>query len=271
MTGRRNTWPCAWLLLAGVAAAVPPAAAERQPYDRYQSIVDRQMFGPLPAGFDPTKSPSEVSKSAGSASEKELTKEQEKVKSSIRFSVINVTPDGDTAIGFTDNSNPKAPVHYYMKVGESRGGWEVKEADAKAATMTIVKDGIEVSLSLGGDSSKGDAGGGKDAAAAGAQASRSPLLGTLGGRRKARFEREKAEADRLEKAMADREAKMKALEEDRARREEEEKAQRAAEREESRRQLLQIQEELRKAREARQSESKGKEPGGDGEAQPESE
>ena len=243
MTGSRNTWPCVWLLIAGAAAAVPPAAAERQPYDRYQSIVDRQMFGPLPAGFDPTKSPSEVSKSSGSASEKELTKEQEKVKSSIRFSVINVTPDGDTAIGFTDNSNPKAPVHYYMKVGESRGGWEVKEADAKAATMTIVKDGVEVSLSLGGDSSKGDAGGGKDAAA----------------------------ADRLEKAMADREAKMKALEEDRARREEEEKAQRAAEREESRRQLLQIQEELRKAREARQSESKGKEPGGDGEAQPESE
>ena len=130
MAGMRFFGVCGWLVLAGAAVVALSAAAERQPYERYQSIVDRQMFGPLPVGFDPTKSPTEVSKSGGAA-EKELTKEQEKVKSAVKFTVINVTPDGETAIGFTDNSDPKAPKHYYLKVGESRGGWEVKEADAK--------------------------------------------------------------------------------------------------------------------------------------------
>ena len=249
----------AWMILAGAVALASQAVAERQPYDRYKSIVDRQMFGPLPVGFDPTKSPSEVSKGAGSAAEKELTKEQEKVKSSIRFSVINVTPNGETAVGFTDNADPKMPVHYYMKVGETRGGWEVKEADAKAATMTVVKDGIEVSLSLGGDSSKATgtaaaAGGGDATSANGSH--RSSLLNTLSGRRRARREREEAEERAANERAERRAAEEKARDEERARREEEEKAQRAAEREESRRQLMQIQEELRKAREERAAREK---------------
>ena len=254
----RSAGVLAWLVLAGAVALATDACAERQPYERYQSIVDRQMFGPLPVGFDPSKSPAEVSKSGSAAAEKELTKEQEKVKSAIRFSVINVTPQGETAIGFTDNSDPKAPVHYYLKVGESRGGWEVKEADAKAATMTIAKDGVEVSLSLGGDSAKdGKTQATQPAAANAADAAskrRSPMLATLGSRRRARQERE--EADQL--AAAKREEERKAREEERARREEEEKAQREAEREEQRRQLQQIQEELRKAREERQAQEREK-------------
>ena len=254
----RSAGPGALLAVAVAAAIVQAAFAERQPYERYQSIVDRQMFGPLPPGFDPTKSPAEVSKSGGS-SEKELTKEQEKVKSAIRFSVINVTPGGETAIGFTDNSDPKVPKHYYLKVGESRDGWEVKEADAKAATMTIAKDGIEVSLSLGGDSSKD----GKTQAAAASAASasrRSPMLNTLGSRRRARLEREEADQREAAKREEERAAAAKAREEEERARREEEKAQRDAEREEQRRQLEQIREELRKTREERQakdSESNG--------------
>ena len=251
----RSAGVLAWLALAGAVALATDASAERQPYERYQSIVDRQMFGPLPVGFDPTKSPAEVSKSGSAAAEKELTKEQEKVKSAIRFSVINVTPQGETAIGFTDNSDPKAPVHYYLKVGESRGGWEVKEADAKAATMTIAKDGVEVSLSLGGDSAKDGKTQAATTAADAASRRRSPMLTTLGSRRRARQERE--EADQL--AAAKREEERKAREEERARRDEEEKAQREAEREEQRRQLQQIQEELRKAREERQAQEREKE------------
>lgn len=127
--------------------------AEKQPFDRYQPILDRQMFGQVPEGFDPTKPPSEVAKSSGSA-QRELTKEQEQLKSSIHFSVINVTPDGETAVGFTDNSDPKAPVHYYLKVGEKRNGWEVQEADPQKATMTIAKGDIVVSLELGANSAK---------------------------------------------------------------------------------------------------------------------
>ena len=255
MAERRSIGQFAWLLFAATLVVAAPAIAERQPFDRYQSIVDRQMFGPLPVGFDPTKSPAEVAKS-GSAAEKELTKEQEKVKSAIRFSVINVTPEGETAIGFTDNSDPKAPVHYYLKVGDPRGGWEVKEADAKEASMTIAKDGIEVSLKLGGDSAKdGGTQSAQSAAPATAFQKRSPMLNTLGDRRRAREARE--EAARLDAAK--REAAAKAREEEERVRREEEKAQREAEREEQRRQLDQIREELKKAREEREAQEKEKE------------
>jgi hypothetical protein len=127
------------------------ASADDGSFDRYQSIVDRQMFGRPPVGFDPTKPPSEVSKKE----QKELTKEQEQIKSSVHFSVINITPDGATAVGFTDSSDAKNPRHYYLKVGESRDGWTVSEADAARAWMKIVKDDIEVELTLGGNSSQG--------------------------------------------------------------------------------------------------------------------
>ena len=116
--------------------------AERQPYERYQSIVDRQMFGEPPPGFDPTRPPGEVSKSEAEEASEQLTKEQEQIKSSIHFSVINVTPGGETAVGFTDNGDAKNPVHYYLKVGETRNGWLVKEADPVKATMTIAKGDV---------------------------------------------------------------------------------------------------------------------------------
>ena len=240
-----------FLGMAVLAITAFQAFAEKQPFERYQSIVDRQMFGELPPGFDPTKMPSEVQK--GGKSEKQLTQEQEKLQSSIHFSVINVTPDGVTAVGFTDNSDPKAPVHYYLKVGEKRNGWEVKEADAVAATMTIAKDDIEVSLSIGGDSAKSaDA----TAKAGGMQASsarstmrsglRSGLLGggSLLARRKQR--RQEAEAARAE---ADAAAQEKEAE--RQAQAEADKQQREAERAEQRQQLLAIQEELKRVREAK--------------------
>ena len=227
--------------------------AEKQPIGRYQSIIDRQMFGPLPPGFDPTKSPNEVQKSSAKE-EKQLTQEQEKLQSSIHFSVINVTPEGATAVGFTDNSDPKAPVHYYLKVGEKRNGWEVKEADPNKASMTIAKGDIEVSLSLGGNSAKDGgtsrAGGTAPAATAPGAARRPGMLGggLLGGSLRARrLQRQQAaEADaakqREEQAAKDAERQAQA---------EQEKQQREAERAEQRQQLLAIQEELKRVREAK--------------------
>ena len=226
--------------------------AEKQPISRYQSIIDRQMFGPLPPGFDPTKSPNEVQKSSGKE-EKQLTQEQEKLQSSIHFSVINVTPEGATAVGFTDNSDPKAPVHYYLKVGEKRNGWEVKEADANKASMTIAKGDIEVSLTLGGNSAKdgGTSRAGGAAPAANSSMRRPGLLGggLLGGGslRARRLQRQQeAEADaakqREEQAAKDAERQAQA---------EQEKQQREAERAEQRQQLLAIQEELKRVREAK--------------------
>lgn len=224
------------LLLIVLVASGVVRAAERQPFERYQSIVDRQMFGDPPPGFDPDKLPSEVAKSSGKA-DVELTKEQEQVKKSIRFSVINVTSAGETVVGFSDNGDPKNPLHYYLKVGESQNGWTVKEASAEEATMTVEKDGVEVSLKLGGDSG---------AAPIPAVA---PQRGGLLDNRMSLRGRRQLQAEQMQADAA------KRAEEEKARqaREEEEKKQREAERAEQREQLLRIQEELRKAREAREA------------------
>ena len=221
------------------ACAALEAFAEKQPYERYKPIVERQMFGPLPEGFDPTKMPSEVARSSGGKQERELTKEQEKLQSAVRFSAINVTPEGETAVGFTDNSDPKVPVHYYLKVGEERGGWKVESADPKTATMTIVKNDIEITLTIGGSSGKG----GGSHAKRGTEADGAAAGATLGGRRMLRRKRDAAEIEKLraEQEARDAEREAKAAEE---------KAQREAEREEQRQQFLAIQEELRKSREA---------------------
>jgi len=260
-----NTLRMKRLLLTLAAFSALALFAERQPYERYQSIVDRQMFGQPPPGFDPTRPPSEVSKTDGRAEAEQLTKEQEQIKSAIHFSVINVTPGGETAVGFTDNGDSKNPVHYYLKVGESRNGWLVKEADPVKATMTIARGDVEVSLSIGGNSASQPGAAAKAGSSANASANAPastlaarPALnapGSLRGRRML-LERQRQEA-------AEKEAARKA--EETARREEErriaaeEKAQREAEleaeREERRAQLQQIRDELRRDREARAAEA----------------
>ncbi|MBQ3341067.1 MAG: hypothetical protein IJG84_04165 [Kiritimatiellae bacterium] len=233
------------LSLLAILSVAAPVAAERQPFSRYQTILDRQMFGELPVGFDPTKMPNEVARSS-SKQGPELTKEQEKLQSAIHFSAINVTPEGATAVGFTDNSNPKAPVHYYLKVGETRDGWKVLEADAKSASMTIAKGDIEVSLSIGGNSGAGAGQTKPRTADSSEQAGGSAMLRTLRGRRALR---EKREADAFKKFREEQEAKEAKEAAAKAEREAEREEQREAEREEQRKQLMAIQEELRKARE----------------------
>ena len=240
------------------------AVAERQPLDRYQSIIDRQMFGQPPPNFDPTKPASQVQK--GASDEKELTREQEAVKSSIHFSAINVTPSGDVAVGFTDNSDSKLPVHYYLKVGEERNGWKVLEADPIKATMKVAKGDIEVALDLGANSAKGGgstARAGVNAAPAIATASR--RAGLLGGARRPFAGGEQPRPGMMgaslrerralrEQARAEEAAKEKELEAKRqaeaAEKEKEREAQRQAEREEQRRELQLLKDELKAQREA---------------------
>ena len=255
----------AFLLLT---LAVSAAFAEKQPISRYQTIIDRQMFGPLPPGFDPTKSPNDVQKTS-SQDEKLLTQEQEKLQSAIHFSVINVASDGQAEVGFTDNSDPKVPKHYFMKVGESRDGWTVKEADPENATMTIAKGEIEVSLTLGGDSAKGGgttsrAGTAPAAAASGAR--RSGLFG--GGVRGVPLGGGSLRAKRLQRqqeaqaAAAKQQEEQAARERERQAQAEQEKQQRDAELAETRRQLQDISEQLRKNREAKAAKGENGDGGG---------
>lgn len=173
------------MAFAAVFAALT-VVAERQPYERYRTIVDRQMFGQPPPGFDPSKMPSEVAKTKDA----EVAKKEEAVKKSIRFSVINVTSAGETVVGFSDNGDPKNALHYYLKVGESQNGWTVKAADPDEATMTIEKEGIEVTLKLGGDSATS-----QDAVKSVASSSREGALAlsASGSLRERRRQREAAE------------------------------------------------------------------------------
>ncbi len=251
------------LLAAAASCLCFDAVAERQPIDRYQSIIDRQMFGQPPPNFDPTKPPSQVQK--GSGDEKELTREQEAIKSAIHFSAINVTPAGDVAVGFTDNSDSKMPIHYYLKVGEERNGWKVLEADPVKATMKVAKGDIEVALDLGANSAKGGgstARAGVNAAPAFATANR--RTGLLGGRRSSadgeqprpgmigaslRERRAARELARQEEAAKEKELEAKRQAEA-AEKEKEREAQRQAEKEEQRRELQLLKDELRAQREA---------------------
>jgi len=252
------------LLAAAASCLCFDAVAERQPIDRYQSIIDRQMFGQPPPNFDPTKPPSQVQK--GSGDEKELTREQEAIKSAIHFSAINVTPAGDVAVGFTDNSDSKMPIHYYLKVGEERNGWKVLEADPVKATMKVAKGDIEVALDLGANSAKGGgstARAGVNAAPAFATANR--RTGFLGGGRRSSMDGEQPRPGMMGASLRERraarelarqaeEAKEKELEAKRqaeaAEKEKEREAQRQAEKEEQRRELQLLKDELRAQREA---------------------
>ena len=237
--------------LAALAALV--AAAERQPLERYQSIIDRQMFGELPDDFDPSKLPSEVQKTSSRAA-KELSAEQEKLKSAIHFSVINVRADGRVEVGFTDNTDPKEPRHYFICEGETAGGWTVEEADRDTATMTISKDGVSLELKLGDNSAKGG-GSMKRSGDASASAPRNAMVygNGAGGFVSARRRREQREAEREAEDKKRREEEERKRAEERAE-EAAREEQRAAEREEQRKQLLAIQEELRRVRETKAAE-----------------
>ena len=283
------------------------AASADTGFERYQSIIDRQPFGPPPPGFDPTQPPGKGGAGGGGdgeggRTEAEISAEEQKLMSSVRVSILNVTPSGAVMAGFTD-STTKPPVNYYLKVGDTStdaAKWTVKDADPSAGTVTLSKDGIDVTLSVGGETKKGATAGnggakGPGVAAADQQRGRGlmrrlpmspqaaaggPAGGPVGGsagdaagddehggslarlrqRRMMRQAAEVAQRQAAEKARAAREAQEKAERE----RREEQAAEAAAERAQQRETLLQIQEELRRRREAddakKAEEQQGEEP-----------
>lgn len=217
--GRQVRWICynthmKLLFFALVSVIAVEAVAEKQPFERYQPIIDRQMFGELPPDFDPDKMPSEVVRSSKSGKE-ELSKEQEKLQSSVHFSVINIAADGTPVVGFTDNSNPKAPVHHYIKAGAESDRWKVHEVDIAEKSMTIEKDGVKLTLKLGDNSGKTGGGGGEAVPAVASSRFKSRRSGILAGGTLRR-----RQTLREEKLREQEEAAEKAREQDKAEREE---------------------------------------------------
>ena len=241
-------------IFPAVFLAAMCAFAEKQPFERYESIIERMPFGQPPDGFDPTRNPDDVPKNEGKDAE-ELSAEQQELQKQVQFSVINVEEDGDVLVGFTDKSDAGAPRHYYLRVGEERGGWLVKEADPAEKSMVIEKDGIEIAMKLG-ENSTSEA---KSTAAKGRTSAATPAAGKVRNHllsrdnesfttRRARKQAEEAQS----------EAERKRIEEERRREREEQERKEALEREERaqeraamRDQLDEIQAALRREHEER--------------------
>jgi hypothetical protein len=112
------------------------------PFSDYQTILDRMPFGALPPNFG------EVPPEVPAQTDAQTQALQQKIAQQINMSAINVTPDGSTAIGFTD-LGAKPPANYYLPVGTSAGGWTVVDADYDLEVAIIEKDGIQINLKLG--------------------------------------------------------------------------------------------------------------------------
>lgn len=234
--------------------ATPKADAAADSFAPYQTILDRMPFGPLPPNFNPDAPPGTVTAGAGAAGEEEvqLTEDEQQIVSSVRVSILNVTPSGAVAVGFTDSA-AQPPMNYYMKIGEKRDVWEVKEANPAEQTVVLVKNGVEATLKVG----EGVAGGDKKAKGAGARRPMAMARGPMhaGASEVAGNMQHASAMDRLRARRMRSVEDLKAEEARRAAAEAEERknaAQAAEEREQQREALMQIQEELRRQREERE-------------------
>ena len=269
---------------AAFAALIAMAGMAALPFERYQTVIDRKPFGPEPVNFDPEAAPGSAAANAaaaagGAMTEEQRTAEEQQLAASVRVSMINVTPAGAVAVGFTDSSvNPVE--NYYLTVGRSQNGWTVKNADPATESVTLEKGGVEVTVKLGETSGGGKANGlrkgrgqrpmtlqsrggmaaaqGDNEAPAEQGTGRAPLggLARLRQRRAEMQARAQAEADKKARADAVAEAEREereAREAEEKRAQEEQKAREAEERAQQREALRQIQEQLRKEREAREA------------------
>ena len=113
------------------------------PFGHYQPILDRMPFGAV----SPTANAAPVDPET-LKNEAQVKAEQQTLAKKVNMSAVNVTPDGQTAIGFTDLSQTP-PVNFYLLVGSVAGGWTVKTADFDTETATLEKEGIAITLKLG--------------------------------------------------------------------------------------------------------------------------
>jgi hypothetical protein len=131
--------------VAGEAAATS-LSPEASSFDKspYPVILEKMPFG-VPPDL------AALNAAATSMDEVKMKAEQDKLAATFSWTAINITPDGKTAIGFTDLS-AKPPANYYMTVGESANDWKVVEADYVSETATIQKGEVSISLKFGNKS-----------------------------------------------------------------------------------------------------------------------
>ncbi len=110
----------------------------------YPVILERMPFGAPPTA-------STQNDTATTVNDAKVLEAQNNMAASFSWTAINITPEGKTAIGFTDIS-AKPPESYYITVGESANKWLLVSADYSSETATIEKDGIQISLKFGNKS-----------------------------------------------------------------------------------------------------------------------
>ena len=256
-------------------------------FERFKTILDRMPFGRPPPGFNPDAPNGPGGGGAGQegaadAAAVEASEVEQQILSSVRVSVLNVTPAGKVVVGFTDSSVQPAR-NYLMEMGEKRENcdWQVVSADAEKREVRLSKGGVEATLKLGGgvassDEKKKEGEGGERpmvrpgllrgrqhpmAFGPGAHAGEG---GKMSGLEIARMRRK----ERLERQRADEEQQRQAAELAKKEREQEaearkqaaeERKQLAEERKAQLDQLMQIQEELRRQREEKEQERRAAE------------
>lgn len=134
---------CLLCVSAAVSGRASAGSFTPPPFSHYQPILDKMPFGALPANFGQAPVDPTAAQTAA-----QVQAEQQKLAKQVNMSAVNVTPDGTTAIGFTDLS-AKPPVNYYLNVGASADGWKVVSADYDDETATLEKDGVTITLQLG--------------------------------------------------------------------------------------------------------------------------
>ena len=259
----------------GVAAE--EEAAPDPDFERFKTILDRMPCGRPPPGFDPDApggagESRRGSEDAAAESEVEASEIEQQILSSVRVSVLNVTPAGKVVVGFTDSSVQPAK-NYLLEVGEKREQceWQVVDADPASRQVKLSKGGVEATLMLGGGSGpvdekkdkSGEEGGMAVARpglfrgrpnhmASGASGASDGAEGKLTGldlaraRRQRTIQMQQAEAEQKRQAAEQAEKERRQLAQEREQAAEERKAQLA--------QLMQIQEELRRQREEKLAE-----------------
>jgi len=130
------------VITASIGNAAQTASYTPPPFSHFEPILERMPFGELPDKFGESVDPD-------AAKQEALLKAQQQILArKINMSAVNITPQGSTAIGFTDLS-AKPPVNYYLLVGTEAGGWKVNSANYDEETAEIEKDGVAISLQLG--------------------------------------------------------------------------------------------------------------------------
>lgn len=144
---------CLTILTLGVAFA---AAAIDDGFKPYQKIPERMPFGRPSSESNPNNPATSLASEDDDAVESENPADQaeleaiaENIRATVRVCALNVLPDGKTVVGFTDGTYTPAR-NRLLALGQSADGWTVLEVDVAARSVVLERDGVAVSLTLGG-------------------------------------------------------------------------------------------------------------------------